>query len=295
MNPPGTNPVDTNPVDTDPVDTDPVNTTTAALASSDNPFRTGRTLIIPHAGADGLFPENTLIAYERSLAMGGDVIDVDVSLSAEGVPVAFHDPTLERTTNGTGKVTDKTVAELAALDAGYQFGVNDEHPFRGQGIGVPTIEQILRRFPTTPATLDVKDLRTSAAKPVCDLLRSLNRTHDVYVGSDTNEQVMAFRLECPEVRTSGTDDERKALRAAREAGDLSFVTHQLVSQPPYRGDDGILRVTPQTLAFSHQMGIAVLTWVVNDPKDMRALIDMGVDGIYTSRPDLLLEVLNEHG
>ena len=227
--------------------------------------------------------------------MGGDVIDVDVSLSADGVPIAFHDPTLERTTNGTGRVTDKTAAELAELDAGYQFGPGSKYPFRGQGIGVPTIEQILRRFPTTPATLDVKDVRTSAARPVCDLLRSLNRTHDVYVGSDTNEQVTAFRQECPEVRTSGTDDERTALRAAREASDLSFVTHQLVSQPPYRGDDGAKRVTPQTLAFSHEMNIAVLTWVINDPQDMRDLIDMGVDGVYTSRPDLMLAVLAERG
>jgi glycerophosphoryl diester phosphodiesterase len=181
------------------------------------------------------------------------------------------------------------------LDAGYQFAADGGYPFRGQGIGVPTVEEILRRFPSTPVTLDVKDLRTSAAKPVCDLLRSLERTTDIYVGSDTNDQVMAFRHECPEVRTSGTDEERRALRAAREAGDLSFVTHQLVSQPPFRGDDGVKRVTPQTLAFSHEMGIAVLTWIVNDPKDMGDLIEMGVDGIYTSRPDLLLKAIAEHG
>ncbi len=265
----------------------------AAQPALDNPFRIGRTLIIPHAGGDALFPENTLIAYEQSLAMGGDVVDIDVSISADGVPIAFHDPTLERTTNGTGQVTDKTVVELAALDAGYQFAADGEYPFRGQGIGIPTVEEILRRFPTTPATLDVKDLRASAATPICELLESLNRTHDVYVGSDTNEQVMAFRHECPAVRTSGTDDERAALRAAREAGDTSFATHQLVSQPPYRGDDGATRVTPQTLAFSHAMGIAVLTWVVNDPRDMADLIEMGVDGIYTSRPDLMLKVLQE--
>jgi glycerophosphoryl diester phosphodiesterase len=276
-----------------PVSTQP--TTASTHAPSANPFRTGHTLVIPHGGGDGLFPENTILAYERSMELGGEVIDADVEMTADGVLVAFHDPTLDRTTDGHGDLIDTTYAEVAKLDAGYGFTKDGKFPFRGIGVRVPTLEEVLRRFPTTLTTLDVKDLRTEMAAPICELLRSLNRTVDVYVGSDTTEQVMAFRDHCPELRTSGTDDERKAMRAARDAGDTSFVTHQLVGQPPYRGDDGKLRVTPETLAFSHKMGIAVLTWVVNDPKDMADLIDMGVDGIYTSRPDLMVELVKSRG
>ena len=84
------------------------------------------------------------------------------------------------------------------------------------------------------------------------------------------------------------------MRAARLSVDTSFVTKQLVSQPPYRGTDGKPRITPESLAFSHDKGVAVLTWIVDDPKDMRTLIDMGVDGIYTRRPDVLIGVLREH-
>ena len=265
------------------------------VAPTGNPFRIGRPLVIPHAGGDGLFPENTLYAYEHSMEMGGDVIDADVFLTADGVPIAFHDSTLERTTNGTGPVHDKSYAELATLDAAWNFERDGQHPFRGTGIAIPTIEAILRRFPHTLVTLDLKDLRTEAVAPLCALLRSLGRTTDVYVGVDTNEQVMLFRELCPEVHTSGTDAERRAMRAARDAGDTTFVTNQLVGQPAFLADDGTKRISSDYLAYSHSKGIAVLTWVVDDPKDMTDLIKMGVDGIYTRRPDVMVKLLHDMG
>ncbi len=260
-----------------------------------NPFRIGRPLVIPHAGGDGLFPENTLYAYEHSMEMGGDVIDADVSLTADGVPIAFHDSTLERTTNGTGPVQDKSYAELETLDAAWNFERDGQYPLRNKGIAVPTIEAILRMFPHTLVTLDLKDLRTEAVAPLCTLLRSLGRTTDVYVGVDTNEQVMLFRELCPKVHTSGTDAERRAMRAAREAGDTTFVTNQLVGQPAFLADDGTKRISSDYLAYSHSKGIAVLTWVVDDPKDMTDLIKMGVDGIYTRRPDVMVKLLHDMG
>ena len=260
-----------------------------------NPFRIGRPLVIPHAGGDGLFPENTLYAYEHSIEMGGDVIDADVSLTADDVPIAFHDRTLERTTNGTGSVNDKPYAELATLDAAWNFERDGQYPLRGTGITIPTIESILRRFPHTLVTLDLKDLRTEAVAPLCRLLRLLDRTTDVYIGVDTNEQVMLFRGLCPEVHTSGTDAERRAMRAARDAGDTTFVTKQLVGQPAFLADDGTKRISSDFLAYSHSKGIAVLTWVVDDPKDMTDLIKMGIDGIYTRRPDVMVKLLHDMG
>lgn len=85
------------------------------------------------------------------------------------------------------------------------------------------------------------------------------------------------------------------MRAARDAGDLSFVTHQLVGQPRYLSDDGTKRITAEYLQFSHRMGVAVLTWVVDDPEQLRELISLGVDGIYTRRPDVMIDVLNAMG
>lgn len=264
-------------------------------SGSKNPFRIGRPLVIPHAGGDGFYPEDTMIAWESSMATGGDVVDIDVSVSADRVLIAFHDDTLERTTNGVGNVATKTYAELAKLDAGWQFKRNGKFPFRGKNVRIPTLEAVLKRFPTSLVTLDVKDQRTEVAVPICKLLLQLHRESNVYVGSDTNEQVMAFRQNCPAVRTSGTTDERRAMRAARDSGDSTFVTKQLVSQPGYLADDGTKRITAKFLAFSHSKDIAVLTWVVDDPKDMAELIDIGIDGLYTRRPDLMIKILREKG
>lgn len=267
-----------------------VSARTSVDVAPGNPFRTGHTLIIPHGGGDGLFPENTIYAYEHSMALGGEVVDIDVSLSADGVLVAFHDATVERTTNGTGAVANMTMAQLAELDAGWGFERGGDHPFRDKGIGVPTLKQVLQRFPTTPTTLDVKDERVELAAPICALLRDLGRTRDVYIGTDGAAQVVGFRSACPEVNTSGTDEERKAMRTARDAGDTAFTTRQLVSQPSYKAADGTIRITKAFLDFSHSKGIAVLTWVVDDPKDMAALMALGVDGIYTRRPDLMIKL-----
>ncbi len=258
-----------------------------------NPFRTGRTLVIAHAGGDALFPENTLFAYEQSTALGSEVIDLDVSMSSDGVLVAFHDSTLNRTTNGKGQLRALTYAELSKLDAGFRFTRNGRQPFRGRGLRIPTIEAVLKRFPRMLATLDLKDQRVELAQPVCALLRRLGRANNVYVGSDSSDQVLAFRKECPEVHTSGTDDERRAARAARESGDPNYVTKQLVSQPRYLGSDGTKRVTVESLAFAHRNGTAVLTWVIDDPAVMNELLDLGVDGIYTRRPDVLARIVKE--
>ena len=273
-------------------------TTAARLAppESTNPFRIGRPLIIPHGGGDGMFPEDTLYAYEHSMAMGGDVVDLDVQLTMDGIPLAFHDDTLERTTNGHGPVETKTYAELSRLDAGYNFTTDGTtHPFRGRRLLIPTIKSVLNAFPHKLVTLDLKDLRVAAVAPLCTLLESLHRTNDVYIGVDTAEQVNQFRQLCPEVATSGTDAERQAQRAARAAGDTSFVSHQLVAQPEYIGPDGTRRITPAYLAFAHRSNTAVLTWVVDDAADMTNLIDLGIDGIYTRRPDVLVALLKKTG
>ncbi len=242
-----------------------------------------------------MYPENTLYAYEHSMAMGGDVIDADVSVTADGVPIAFHDASLDRTTDGTGSVHEKTYGDLVALDAGWGFERDGDHPFRGRGITIPTIESILVQYPNTLVTLDLKDQRINAVEPVCSLLVRLGRTDDVYVGVDTDEQVELFRTLCPTLRTSGTSAERAATRAAREANDPTFVTHQLVSQPAFIADDGTRRITTAFLDFAHRHDVAVLTWVVDDPDDLQDLIEMGIDGIYTRRPDLMIDLLRDAG
>ncbi len=258
-----------------------------------NPFRTGRTLVIPHGGGDGLFPENTMFAFDQTMAMGADVVDVDLRISADGVVIAFHDSTVDRITGATGSVKGLTAAELATLDAGWGFSPEDDggdHPYRGQGLTIPTLESILDRFPTTLLSLDLKDESLDMVQPVCDLLRDHARYDDVFVGSNSDPQIIEFRASCPGVRTSAIMNDVYASRDARAAGDTDFVPAVTVDQPPFR-IDGRELVDPESLAWAHDHGVAILTWVVNDEDDMRHLIELGVDGIYTSYPDRLLRLL----
>ncbi len=141
----------------------------------------------------------------------------------------------------------------------------------------------------------MKDQRTSVATSLCKLLTKLDRGSTVYVGLDVTAQVAVFRKSCPAIHTSGTSEDRRVARAARDAGDKKFRSNQLVSQPPFRGSDGRKRVTKESLAFAHQSNTAVLTWVVDNPKDMAELIDLGVDGIYTRRPKVLVKLLKDRG
>ncbi len=264
----------------------------AAKASTPppNPFRTGRTLVIPHGGGDGLYPENTLYAYERTMAMGADVIDVDVRMTKDGVFVAFHDPTTTRITGQTRTVKATTFAEVAKLDAGWSFTKGNTNPFRNKGIGIPSLESILKRFPEALLSLDLKDESTDVNAPLCSLLTRFGRTNDVFVGSNSDEQILQFRKQCPGVRTSATMVDVYASRDARANNDANFVPKVSVDQPPYRMGGRTL-VDKASLDWAHAHGIAILTWVVNDPKSLQHLVDIGVDGIYTSYPDRLLKIL----
>lgn len=259
-----------------------------------NPFRTGRTLVIPHGGGDGRYPEDTMYAYEHSMREGGEVLDLDVQQTSDGVLVALHDATVDRTTNGTGQVSSMTFAELRKLDAGWRFSTGKTHPFRGRGLRVPSVREVLKRFPDQLATLDLKDPSVKVVQAICALATELKRTETMYVGVDFAEQVAEFRRRCPLLRTSGTDAERQLARTARDQGDLTFRSKQTVGQPSYLADDGTVRVTKETIDSAHARNVAILTYVVDDPKAMQDLVTAGVDGIYTRRPEMLARIVAAH-
>ena len=263
---------------------------TTIAADPTNPFRSGHTLIIPHGGGDGLFPEDTVYAYEHSLAMGGEAVDVDVALSSDGIPVAVHDTTVDATTEGTGSVSSLTGAELQLLDAGYRFTIDGRQPFRGLGLRIPTLREILERFPDVLVSLDLKDLGTDIIQPVCDLLHNEHALARSFVGSDGDDQIVEFRRRCPDVRTSANLPDARALWAAAAAGDAAFEPGATIDQPPYQAGGRTL-VTKQRLSYAHAHGVAVLTWVVDDEATLRALVEMGVDGIYTRYPDRLAKIV----
>lgn len=249
--------------------------------------------IIAHRGASGHAPENTLAAFQRAVEMGADIVELDLQLTADGRLVVLHDDTVDRTTNGRGSVLDLSLAEIKALDAGYGFAVAaGEFPFRGAGLTVPTLEEVLEAFPTAALNLEMK---APAGPPIADALAAVLRRYRaedrVLVASFNPEILRRFRELMPGVPTSLAENEARTF----------YLLHRVFLDRWYRSPGVALQVpewsgaihvvTPSFIAAARRLGLKVHVWTVNDPGDMRRLVDLGVDGIITAFPDRLAAVL----
>lgn len=252
-----------------------------------------RTLVFAHRGGGGLFPENTLEAFKYSADMGVDVLELDVHSTLDGKLVVLHDRTIDRTTNGQGNVKDLTLDELKKLDAGYKFTTDggQTFPFRGKGITVPTLEEILAAFPSMTFNIEPKQQTPSITKPLCAILREKNATGNVIVGSFRQEVLDEFRRECAEVATSASPSEVSRFLAYYKTGIASSYAPPMQALQVPENVGYLNVVSKDFVETAHKLNLKVHVWTINKPEDMQRLLDMGVDGIMTDYPDRLLELL----
>jgi len=244
-----------------------------------------RPMVYAHRGGAALAPENTLVAFETGLAAGADGIELDVRLSLDGVAVVMHDPTLERTTDGCGPVDAWTAAELAALDAGCRFERDGAFPFRGRGVGVPSLRDVLDRHRRTSLIVELKSSDPRLARAVVDDIHAAGATDRVTVGSFQTGALDAVRALDPAMRTGAdTDSVRHGVDGLRAKPAFDAFQVPEVSA-------GVRIVTPEFIARAHGAGVSVLVWTVNRADDMRRLLDWGVDGLITDRPDLAVPLV----
>jgi glycerophosphoryl diester phosphodiesterase len=243
-----------------------------------------------HRGGAGLAPENTLVAFEAGLAAGADGIELDVRLSLDGVAVIMHDPTVDRTTNATGPVDARTAGELAGLDAGYHFALDGAYPFRGRGIGVPPLRAVLDRHRAAPLIIELKSADPRLAREVVEEIHASGAAGRVTVGSFQKGALDAVRALDPAIRTGADMDEvRSRLDGWPAAGFQAKRAFAALQVPEIYAGQRI--VTPEFIARAHDAGITVMVWTVNHEDDMRRLLEWGVDGLITDRPDLAVPLL----
>ena len=151
--------------------------------------------IAGHRGAAGTTPENTLVSFRRGLEDGATFIELDVHASRDGEIVIIHDETVQRTTDGDGAVREMDLAELGRLDAGFRFTPDGgaTHPFRGRGIGVPTLREFFSEFPGTRATLEIKELPAPAIETLFDLVEEFGKAEEVLVAAEDDATMEAAR------------------------------------------------------------------------------------------------------
>lgn len=248
-------------------------------------------IVYAHRGGAALAPENTIAAFDNGLACGAEGIELDVQLSRDAVVVVHHDDTLERTTNGQGAVVEHSAAELSRLDAGFHFQAADgSYPFRGQGIGVPTLREVLKRYKTVPVIVELKLPGRRLAERVVDEIRAANALDRVAVGSYHADALESVRYFAPTIATGAAKEE------TRWALYRSWIGLRLKA-PPFREfqvpeRSGMTRIVSRRFVrFAHKSGLPVKVWTINERADMERLVAWGVDALITDRPDIARQVI----
>lgn len=242
-----------------------------------------RPIIFAHRGASAHAPENTIAAFELALTQQADAIELDVKLSSDGYVVVYHDPTLDRTTNGKGKLKDVTLAGLKKLDAGSFFS----EKFKGEPI--PTLDEVFeavgkRTFINVELT-NYKTPHDQLVETVCMLIKKHKMQKNVIFSSFLASNLSKARSYLPEVPRGLLALNGFLGSWARSFG-FAFGKYQALH--PYLTD-----MTQQEVARVHRLNRRVHVWTVNAEQDVRRLFGWGVDGIFTDDPELAVRVRAE--
>jgi glycerophosphoryl diester phosphodiesterase len=237
----------------------------------------GGPLAIAHRGGAGLAPENTLAAFAMSAALGLRYLETDVRLTRDGALVCFHDSTLDRVTEACGRVDQWRLADLR------HTLVEGREP-------IPTLAEAFDAFPDCNFTVDLKD--EAAIAPLASLLRNRADAERVCVAGAWDSWLARLKRITPGVHTALGWRSLTALICASRAGtrpSRRFATGPFAHVPVRLGSVPIF--VERLADHAHRIGVRVNVWTVDDPHLMHELLDMGVDGIITDRPDVLREVL----
>lgn len=246
----------------------------------------GRVLAFAHRGGayhpeiEGL--ENTLAAFRHAAGLGYDYLETDVHLTADGVLLAFHDEVLDRVTDQQGAVRDLTLADVRRA----RIGGREE---------VPTLVDLLDAFPQARFNIDIKS--DDAVEPLAILVRERELWDRVLIGSFSRRRIRRFRaLTDGRVPTAADPWQVVAWRLSPSARLARLVAGSgfAAFQVPHRRGRFVV-VTPGLVRRAHAAGLQVHVWTIDDPAEMHALLDRGVDGLFTDRTDLLKDVLQGRG
>lgn len=250
-------------------------------------------LVIAHRGGKGLWPENSLFAFERAAVLGVDMLEMDVHLSSDGELVVIHDRTLDRTTDGQGPVAAHSLEQLQALDAGYRWSADggQSYPYRGQGVRIPRFIEVLERFPEQAKVIEIKVPDVGLEAQLCAALTAHKQLDRVIVGSFYDRSLQLFREQCPDVATSAGPGSVRLLVALNWLGlaNLLSPSYQALQIP--EAHDGLQVASPSLLKNAQKRGLNVQLWTINEQPDMRRLLDLGAHALITDYPDRALQVL----
>ncbi|MCU9613430.1 glycerophosphodiester phosphodiesterase [Caldibacillus lycopersici] len=269
-------------------------------------------LVIAHQAGNQERPSSTNLAFEHAIAIGADILEFDVALTKDNQLVTIHDLTVDRTTDGSGKVREHTYEEIKALNAGY--GLEDENgqpirdasknPYIETGAYIPNLEEIFTKYSHYKMVIELKDSGEdgkTSAKVFWNLVKKYNMEKNVVVACFDKDTLKELRrLSNDKLITSASEGEMYPFYAFHRLGLPAlnnFSSFEMLHIPVSYTIKGIKfnLLTDSLLQDAHKRNMAVYYWTINDADQMRELIEMGVDGIMTDHPELLIQVLKEEG
>ncbi len=249
-----------------------------------------------HRGASSGAQENTLEAFRLAAGDGAAGLELDVHMTSDGRVVVIHDDTVDRTTDGSGLVRSMTLRELQSLDAGYRFTPDGgaTQPYRGRGVRIPELGEVLREFPDHKVNVDIKEAQPGVEEALLGTITDAGAEDRVLVVSEIPDVLERFR----ELSGGGipTGASRREIEVFYR---LSLLRLEGILRPPYDALQvpteyaGRELVTPRFVEAAHNRGVRVDVWTIDDPQEMRRLLDLGADVIMTNRPDVLSGLIGE--
>jgi len=268
-----------------------------------------RVISYAHQGGAREAPSSTLFAVRQALENGATAIELDVHATSDGHLVVCHDPTLERTTNGSGAIAEHTLAEVQALDNAYWFVPGEDvvegrpeadYPLRGRApddpeLRVASLAEVMEAFPGVVLNLDIK-LTAPDVEPyeglLAQLLATYERSDDVIVASFLDRATDAFAKASSAVAISmGTLATAEFYRCVQAGEPPAEGTSRYVALQVPASYGEMTVVDERFVEGAHDAGLAVHVWTINDSAEMARLIQLGVDGIITDEPSVLNQVL----
>jgi glycerophosphoryl diester phosphodiesterase len=251
-------------------------------------FAPARPRVFGHRGAAGVAPENTLPSFALAAALGATYLELDVHPTADGEIVVLHDPSLERTTNGEGPISALSWTQVAALDAGYRF-THDGHtfPYRGQGVRIPTLRELMNEFPTHPVNIEIKQGGARVVDAVLAVLRGAASLDRVLLAAEHDEIMRTIRQAVDDRVATGMcvgEVVDFVGRVQRDEWSDYAAPGRALQIPPAHG--GIDLVTPASIAAAHRLSVEVHVWTINQAAEIERLLDLGVDGVMSDLPGL---------
>jgi glycerophosphoryl diester phosphodiesterase len=248
--------------------------------------------VVAYRGGAKERPENTLAAFEHAASLARSiVIELDVRRTRDGILVAIHDDDVSRTTEGSGRVSNLDYGALQRLDAGYRFERGGQFPYRGRGINIPTVNEVLVRFPEQLLVLDVHGEQPSVALDLARLVERRSAEKRVVIASEHGSVIRQVKRAHPDWLLAGSAGQLRArvLLERIRLDALAPRTGGILMIPEVHGSLRVL--TPRFVARAHARGERVWLWVVEQIAELERLRALGVDGVFTPNPAAFLAAL----